>query len=291
MRIYIPRSYIKCCLRQNNSCPLENSDTAAPKEMEKVKTMKHVFLILAAGKSSRFGGYPKAFCKIGNTCVAQRTVDFGAPYFDETYLVLNEEIFPQYQNVVTGCKTLAIRTGQGDSHSFLRAARLVKQNSGADRITLCWGDTFYLNDGMFKRAARMELDETCVGVSLASLDSEPYAWYETDGDKIRASRFMARDGAIKEGIHDQSVFVFHLNAICSQLEVYMKTLGILDEEDYGGKKTLKEMKLLDAFAYFYNNDLLPMKYELVTPGQSFSFNTEEELKIVRKNADSSKHGN
>ena len=246
--------------------------------------MKSALLILASGKASRFGGYPKAFCKVGDTYIAQQTVDLGAPYFDETYLVLNREIYPAYKNSVEGCKTFAIGTGQGDSHSFLRAARLVRQDCGADRITLCWGDTFYLDDTVFKQAAGMELDGTAVGISLSSVDPEPYAWYEPDGDKIKASYFRGKDGAVEEGIHDQSVFVFQLEAICSQLESYMRFLGINDGEDYVNKEVSKEMKLLESFTYFYENKLLPMKYSLVGPGRSYSFNTQEELETVRKKA-------
>ena len=248
--------------------------------------MKHAFLILASGKSSRFGGYPKAFCKVDDTYVAQHTVDLGSKFFDNTYLVINREIYDDYKDAVKGCKTLAIGTGQGDSHSFLRAARLIKQDCGADRITLCWGDTFYLDDVIFKRAAEIEVDGAAVGVSLSSIDSEPYAWYEPDGDEIKASHFRSKDGVVESGIHDQSVFVFDLDAICSQLESYMKFLGLKDEEDYINKEVSKEMKLLDSFTYFYENqpELKPMKYVLVESGRSYSFNTQEELETVREKA-------
>lgn len=247
--------------------------------------MKHAFLILASGKSSRFGGFPKAFCKIGDTYVVQKTVDLGLPYFDMTYLVINREIYPDYKDAVLGCKILPIGTGQGDSHSFLRAARLVKEDCGADRITLCWGDTFYFNDVIFKKAAETDLNKFSVGVSLSSIDPEPYAWYEPDGDKIKASHFRAKDGVIENGIHDQSVFIFNLDAICIQLESYMKALGLRDEDDYINKDISKEMKLLDSFTYFYENNLLPMRYSLVESGWSYSFNTKEELEMIRRKAE------
>ena len=60
--------------------------------------MKHAFLILASGKSSRFGGYPKAFCKVDDTYVAQHTVDLGSKFFDNTYLVINREIYDDYKD-------------------------------------------------------------------------------------------------------------------------------------------------------------------------------------------------
>lgn len=243
--------------------------------------MKRVFLILASGKSSRFGGYPKAFCKIDNSYVAQRTVDLGSKLFDATYLVINREIYPEYKNAIKGCKTLSIGTGQGDSHSFLRAARLIKEDCGADEIVLCWGDTFYLDDVIFKSAAETVVSEDSVGVSLSSIDPEPYAWYEPDGNKIKASHFRSKDGIVETGIHDQSVFIFNLNTICTQLESYMKALGLNDEEDYINKEVSKEMKLLDSFTYFYENRLLPMNYALVESGRSYSFNTQEELEAIR----------
>jgi len=241
----------------------------------------NALLILASGKSSRFGGFPKAFCKIDDTYIAQRTVNLGSPYFDKTYLVINKEIFADYKDAVKGCKTLAIGTGQGDSHSFLRAARLIKDDCAADRITLCWGDTFYLDDSIFKTASQIKINKDSVGVSLSAIDAEPYAWYETDGNKIKSSHFRSKDGIVPSGIHDQSVFVFHLAKICKQLESYMNALGLNDADDYINKEISKEMKLLDAFTFFFNNNMSTMEYSIVEAGKSFSFNTQEELELIK----------
>jgi len=241
----------------------------------------NVLLILASGKSSRFGGFPKAFCKIDDTYVAQRTVDLGSPHFDRTYLVINKEIFADYKDAVKGCKILSIGTGQGDSHSFLRAARLIREDCAADRITLCWGDTFYLDDSIFRTASKININKDSVGVSLSAVDAEPYAWYETDGNKIKSSHFRSNDGVVPLGIHDQSVFVFRIADICMQLESYMITLGLNDADDYVNKEISKEMKLLDSFTFFFKNNLLPMEYSLVESGKSFSFNTQEELEAIK----------
>lgn len=258
--------------------------------------MKHVLLILAAGKSSRFGGYPKAFCKVGGKMVAQRTAEMGAPYFDETYLAINKELFGKYKNSVNVCKILAIATGQGDAHSFLRAARKIRDDCGAEMITLCWGDTFYLDDRIFRKAAETEPAGDSVGVALCAVDDDPYAWFETDGDRIKASHFRSDGERVNSGIHDQSVFVFNLGMVCSQIESYMKYLGIRDEEDFINHKISREMKLLKSFTYFYDNGLPTMKYTLVEAGISYSFNTQEELEKIKGKvekvciADYAKHG-
>ena len=243
--------------------------------------MKNVFVLLASGKSSRFGGYPKALCKVGDKYLAQATVSLAAKFFDETCVVLNKETYLEYKDALCGCKTLAIETGQGEAHSFLRAARLINASRDVGRITLCWGDTFFLDSSIFEAAAKAAI-ENVVGVSLSSIDSEPYAWYETEGDKIRRARFRGKDGAVESGIHDQSVFVFDAAAICAQLESYMTFLGLNDAENFVSKEVSKEMRLLDSFGYFYNNNLLPMKYCLVEAGRRFSFNTQEELESLRQ---------
>lgn len=241
----------------------------------------NVLLILASGKSSRFGGYPKAFCRIGDEIVVQRTIDYGNRYYNKTYLAINREIYPDYNDLVEGCKILAIGTGQGDSHSFLRALRLICEECEADKVTLCWGDTFYFDDVVFKKAYETEVGSDCVGVSFSSIDLEPYAWYKTENDIIIASCFRSLDGLVESGIHDQSVFVFRTKEIISQLEKYMELLGINDEEDYINKDVSKEMRLLDSFTFFFNNGLLPMRYVLIKPGTCCSFNTQEELEKVR----------
>lgn len=248
----------------------------------------NVLLILASGKSSRFGGYPKAFCKIGKDYVVQRTVDIARRYFEKIYLVINREIYDEYEDIIIGCKTISIGTGQGDAHSFLRAAKIIKNDCGANRITLCWGDTIYTKDSVFKQAVELDegVFEKFAGISFSSIDTYPYAWYEIDGDMIKSSHFKSKDGTIKKGIHDQSIFTFRLDVICRQLNAYMQELGINDDEDFVNKEVSKEMKLLDSFTYFYENKgagMLPMKYLLVETGGSYSFNTSEELEGIKRN--------
>lgn len=241
----------------------------------------NVLMILASGKSSRFGGFPKAFCKINNEYVAQRTVNLCKDFYEKIFLIINREIYSGYKDKITGCTTLCIETGQGDAHSFLRASRKLMSECNAEHVTLCWGDTVYIDDEVFRKASNVSIDDDTLGYSLCSIDSNPYAWYDTKDEVIVATHFKKDDGTIESGIHDQSVFVFKLKDVCVQLERYMKKIGINDEEDYNENNKMHEMKLLKSFVFFYENDMLPMKILMVDSGKSYSFNTSEELQEIR----------
>ena len=245
---------------------------------------ERVLLILAAGKSSRFGGFPKAFCKFGDDYLAQKTADIASAYFRSIYVAINDEVYPEYKDSLKGCKVIHIPTGQGDSHSFLRALRLIAKERDCDRVTLCWGYTAYLDKAVFESAASAAdtLSEDCVGVSLCSIDPDPYAWYETEGTIIKRSVFRSADNNVSTGMHDQSIFFLNKKKIIEQLENYMAFLGIKDEEDYVNSSISKEMKLLHSFSFFYENNMLPMYWTEIQQGMSFSFNTTEEYEALKK---------
>ncbi len=242
-----------------------------------------VLLILAAGKSSRFGGFPKAFCRFGDEYLAQKTVDLASDYYRSVYVAVNDEVYPEYKGAVRGCDIIHIPTGQGDSHSFLRALRIIVKDRKCDKITLCWGDTAYLDKAVFESAAYAAdaLTEDFAGVSLCSKDKDPYAWYDTDGDVIRRSNFRTETCRVNTGMHDQSIFVFDTKKIMEQLERYMAFLGIKDGEDYVNSSVSKEMKLLHSFTFFYENGLSPMRCSEIPSGMSFSFNTMQEYEQLK----------
>ena len=243
-----------------------------------------VLLILAAGKSSRFGGFPKAFCRFGDEYLAQKTADMASAYFGSIYVAVNDEVYPVYKDSLKGCRVIHIPTGQGDSHSFLRALRIIVKERKCDKVTLCCGDTAYLDKAVFGSAADAAdmLSEDRVGVSLCSVDPDPYAWYETEGDTIRRSVFRSADNTVSSGMHDQSIFVFNTEKIIEQLGSYRTFLGIKDEEDYVNSSISKEMKLLHSFTFFYENGMLPMSWTEIQQGLSFSFNTMEEYEALKK---------
>ena len=243
-----------------------------------------VLLILAAGKSSRFGGFPKAFCRFGGEYLAQKTADLASAYYGTIYIAVNDEVYPSYKDAVKGCRMIHIPTGQGDSHSFLRALRLIGKDRECEKITLCWGDTAYLDKTVFGSAADAAdmLSEDLVGISLCSVDKDPYAWYETEGGVIRGSNFRTDACRVSKGLYDQSIFVFDSRKIMEQLERYMVFLGIKDKEDYVNSSVSKEMKLLHSFTFFYENGLYPMGCSEIPSGMSFSFNTMDEYEKLKK---------
>ena len=242
-----------------------------------------LLLILAAGKSSRFGGFPKAFCRFGDDYLAQKTADMASEFYDTIYIAVNDEVFPEYEEAVRGCRIIHIPTGQGDSHSFLRALRLIVNERECKKVTLCWGDTAYLDKSVFASAAHAadELSEKVVGVSLCSVDNDPYAWYDTEEGIITRSNFRTEERSVSTGLHDQSIFVFNTEKIIAQLESYMSFLGIRDEEDYVNPSVSKEMKLLHSFTWFYENGLSPMSFAEIPSGMSFSFNTMQEYEQLK----------
>lgn len=245
---------------------------------------ERVLLILAAGKSSRFGGFPKAFCRFGDEYLAQKTAKLASAYYETVYVAVNDEVYPEYKDSLPDCRMIHIPTGQGDSHSFLRALRIIVKEKDCDKITLCWGDTAYLDKAVFRSAASAAdaLSGDVSGVSLCSVDKDPYAWYDTEGSFIRRSNFRSESCRVTEGLHDQSVFVFNAEKIIGQLEKYMDSLGIIDEENYVNSSVSKEMKLLHSFTYFYDNGLLPMSWLEIPSGMSYSFNTVQEYEQLRK---------
>lgn len=239
-----------------------------------------ILLILASGKASRFGGYPKAFCKIDNEFVAQHSIDMAGQFFDEIYLTLNEEIYPEFHTDVTGCQVNAIKTGVGDAHSLLRALRQIRRmNRYSKYVVVCWGDTVFLSDAVFQTAKDLTgMFHDNAGYVICAEDENPYAWFETEGQVVKNSYFCSQDKVIGKGMHDQSVFVFDIEMIISQLEAYRDFLGITEEMKYTDKR---EMKLLYSFSYFYKNDMKPVLIHEIESGLVMSFNTFEEFNNIK----------
>lgn len=242
--------------------------------------MRDVLLIVAAGKSSRFGGFPKAFCEIGKKMNADNTVINARKVFDCVYIGVNHFTYSKYCNAIRGCRMFGIKTGQGDAHSLLKCLRYVReQEKEISRITVCWGDAVFVDEIPFREflsAANSEVAVAC------AKDNHPYAWFETNGaDDILKAHFAKEEGNIEKGLHDQSLFSFNLDFAVKYLNEYRNYLKIPDDNnDSNAEKN--EMKLLFSFEYLIFSGYNPAKCIEITPNKVLSFNTQDELEIIKE---------
>ena len=245
--------------------------------------MNSALLIVAAGKSSRFGGYPKALCNVGSKMNVENTIEYASKVFDSIYLGLNVETVAKYSDLKINGKILSIETGQGDALSLIKLVRLVLQdNANIDKLFVCWGDAFFVDELPFVELMN-QINDNDYYVAC-SVDEKPYAWFDVDEDNnVISSHFKKIDGEIEEGIHDQSLFCFSPNELMKYIDEYRLSIGVMSE-DYDENEP-KEVKLLDLFNYLYKIDK-PVKVALISKNKVLSFNTTEELdKIIGEYCD------
>lgn len=242
---------------------------------------RKILLIVASGKSTRFGGYPKAFVHIGDKTVVENTVDLAKPVFDEIYIAVNEETYAMYEDKIAGCRMFPIVTGNGDAHSVLKCLKFLRmREKDMARVVVCWGDAYFTNSSLLAEAAsRMEsLPDTAPAFVFCSLDSNPYAWFELDGAYVKKAHFAGQEDRVAFGVHDQSMFVLTVDLAIRYLEEYKRELGIGD--DYS--ENAPEMKLLYFFEWLYESgNYPPAECRMISPGNVLSFNTAEEAEAIR----------
>lgn len=249
--------------------------------------MNHSLVIIASGKSTRFGGFPKAFCSLGKMRNVERTIALAKPYFEEIFVVVNQETYAAGFCDQLDAKTISIVTGQGDADSLLKALQQIRMQLEASGVVVaCWGDAIFVSEEPFRKMKEYtEAWNTETGILVGcSVDQEPYAWFETNGNMICRSHFRKLESnPCSEGLHDQSIFAFRFPQIISYLEQYKKylELDVYDQDTYEASRG--EMKLLDAFAYFYDTESIPAAEWRMLPGNLVqAFNTKEELDQIIK---------
>lgn len=246
--------------------------------------MDNLLIIVASGKSSRFGCYPKAFCQLKNGTNVENTIRLAKTHFEKIYVVINQETYEAGYGSGLSANVVRIVTGQGDADSLWKALKIVKEeNPEAVKAAVCWGDAVFADEIPFREindysAGWNDIAPVIVGCCW---DEEPYAWFDVCDLKIKQSHFKKEDGICEKGIHDQSLFVVNVNLMLEYLETYKKHLGLdsFDENTYDAARG--EMKLLNAFTYFYEQpNMLPAEYRILSANKVKSFNTAEELKKV-----------
>lgn len=238
-------------------------------------------LIVAAGKSSRFGGYPKAFARIGKIMNIENTVQQALKAsYEKIYVAVNEETYAKFKSQLDGCEMFSIITGNGEAHSLLKCLRHIHTTAPEIRtITVCWGDAYFVNERPFLQLQESLKSHSYKVSVCCAVDREPYAWFETDGEDIKKAHFAKEDGVIGEGIHDQSLFSFDIETAIRYLTRYKSLLHIPDS--YNGGEN--EMRLLRSFEYLYKSEDYPAaKCVMVDAGNVLSFNTQDELSNIEQ---------
>ena len=237
----------------------------------------NVLLIVASGKSSRFGGFPKAFCQIGNITNAENTIEKSKGLVDKAYIGVNQTVYAQFHDKVRGCEMFSIKTGQGDAHSMLKCMNYIRSKEAhVDKLLVCWGDAVFISSKPFEELVRINEK-----VSVAcSQDEKPYAWFDVDNNQnIIKSHFAKEEGFIPLGMHDQSLFLFDIDFAIDYLNSYRESLGIPEDNDET-MSDINEMKLLYSFEYLRKMEKAAVCVE-ITKDQVLSFNTQEELEKIK----------
>lgn len=241
----------------------------------------NVLLIVAAGKSSRFGGFPKALCRIGNRTNAENTIQQAMKVYDKIYIGVNRDTYAKFNGQIADCEMFSIVTGQGDAHSILKCLDYIKvREKNIKEITICWGDAVFVDEIPFKKFLK-KASGTKVAVAC-SVDPHPYAWFETDKKNgIVKALFANNEIDIEKGLHDQSIFLFDFNFAIQYLNEYRESLGIpYDNDENNADKN--EMKLLYSFEYLYQNGYDCAMCVEIPSGKVLSFNTQDELSVIKK---------
>lgn len=236
----------------------------------------NILLVVASGKSSRFGGFPKAFCQIGKMSNVENTIKKSENVVDKVYVGVNRETHARFYEKINGCEMFSITTGQGDAHSLLKCIKYIKEREGkVDNLLVCWGDAVFRSSLPFEEIICKDDDV----VVACAVDKKPYAWFDVDSNNcILKAHFAKDEGTVEEGLHDQSLFKFDMGFALEYLDEYRKELGILENNDEN-LSDVNEMKLLYSFEFLMKKNHL-VKCVEITKDQVLSFNTREELNTV-----------
>lgn len=251
--------------------------------------------IIAAGLSSRMGGYPKHLCVIDNkgTTNIENTLSLACNNYDEIVIVINKMLATEY-TVKTidiaekyNAKIKFIESGKGDGHAVYEA---IKDEQDYEEVTCIWGDTYFCSSFIFE----LNISSKLLNVVCAN-ETSPYCYIKTknpsDCGLYRNISFMKfkSDYPIKNNekyLHDQSTFVINVNEFKQYFTQYMNYC------DYMTKTFIKSKEIEYSIIKFVNwvvqmlsKTNLIKAYVLpeiiLSYPYTISFNTEEELNKIK----------
>lgn len=245
----------------------------------------NTLLIAAAGKSTRFGGEPKAFAPVLGELNVARTIRLAQEYFSDIRVIVSEDTKEMAQEVLSDVPLIPIVTGQGDADSLRKALRKMEMAGELPaRLALCWGDAVFLSKQPFEqlRQSTENWGKSVPALVACAEDEQPYAWFEVDGVKIRCAKFRKEEALpVVRGLHDQSLFALEIVPMLGVLDECRHQMGLdrYDEDSYD--KVRGEMRLLDVLTHLYE---MGSAAEIVkiSASQVLGFNTKVELREIEK---------
>ena len=252
-----------------------------------MKTKK--LYIIAAGLSSRMGGYPKHLCVIDNegTTNLEHTLSLATKYYDEIIVVINKvlpvEYILQTMQIINKYNAIVkfIESGKGDGHAVYEG---IKTEIDVECVTCIWGDT-YFSDSIFKTIVDSKLDTNLLKV-VCTKEISPYCYILENNDKIDGIYFKS-EKPINENdkyLHDQSMFIINVDEYIKYFSQYMKYC------DYITQSIVKTKGLEYSIIKFINwcRDIANINIstfvlpEKLDDKYTISFNTQEELNEVKR---------
>ena len=243
--------------------------------------MQRTLLIIAAGKASRMDYLPKAAQIVDGRPNLYNTIQNAYDYFEHIVVITSNEHHKLYSEIVEDfedkCNVVSIKSGKGCGHAVLESLEF---SSSAESV-VCWGDTYFPNQDIFKFVSAADLNSDLVIPVVEEQD--PYVWFESEDLAVKCARFSKNGEKTVKGYHDQSIFLIDtLN-----VKRHLKTMhSVLDKQ---GDYYTNELIFLNICHYMWNIDR-PAKIILVE-FNSYSFNTHEELREINKRLKNEKKAN
>lgn len=225
----------------------------------------YTLIVLAAGKNSRANYQNKAlFAYDGTTCL-ENTIRIGINLFKHVLVVGTAYCEDEYKKICDkypSVEEITIVSGYGTLDALLKVLPFVK----TDKVLMCWGDLWFMDDYAFRQTLLTQLDSPCV--VPVSYISNPYSWYIMDENfNIKTTIWRKNESnPVANGYFDQSCYFMDKKIIQQQLTDYnLQCLekGIESKFDLG-------------YEILYKNGS-PAKAIVIEYGHVFHFNTQEEF--------------
>lgn len=232
-------------------------------------------LIIAAGKGSRFGDFPKVLVPFKDLTLLDYNIIKLKYYVDIIYVVCHsshkeafDSIIDCYEDVIL----IILDNQDGDGDAVLQALGIIKPIS---KILLVWGDCI-CND----KILRQLIDNSKADLNIAvQFEEKPYVRINVSEDNniedVEFSKYKKIKGS---GFHDLSAFLFEKNTIFLILyRMYEKYF--VDNEYKTNNKELNFLNILNETEYKYTRQIVEIQSEKLIQN---AFNTKKELNNILK---------